>query len=343
MGFLIMTHELGHFLSAKLFHIEVEEFGFGYPPRLAKLFTWKDTLFSINWIPFGGFVRFKGENNSQGIDSLSAAPKWSRFGTLIGGPLTSLLIGVLLFAFVFSKMGNPRFDQVMISDIADNSPAAVAGIQSGDLIKTIAGTQIKALEEISRVIQMHLDESVTMEVQRANQTLIFQVIPRSTPPAGEGALGITMTNPVEPVNFLQAIPQGAQAVLMQGKQLLSLPIMLLNGSAQLSEVRLLSPKGIYDVYEQVKSSESSQSSQVAQLINVIWFFAVLSSALGFTNLLPIPGLDGGYLFFLLPELIINKRVPPKFVNVVHFAGFVFLVGIMILIFIQDFINPVVLP
>lgn len=343
MGLLIMAHELGHFLSAKLLHIEIEEFGFGYPPRLVKLFTWKETLFSLNWIPFGGFVRYKGENNSQTNDSLSAAPKWSRFGTLIGGPLTSLLIGVLLFAFVFSRMGNPRFDQVMISDIADNSPAAVAGIQSGDLIKTIAGTQIKALEEVSRVIQKHLDESITMEIQRANQTLKFQVIPRSTPPAGEGALGITMTNPVESVNILQAIPQGAQAVLMQGKQLLSLPIMLLNGSAQLSEVRLLSPKGIYDVYEQVKSSESSQLSQAAQLINVIWFFAVLSSALGFTNLLPIPGLDGGYLFFLLPELIINKRVPSKFVNVVHFAGFVLLVGIMILIFIQDFINPVVLP
>lgn len=343
MGLLIMAHELGHFLSAKAFGIEVEEFGFGYPPRLFKLFIWKGTLFSLNWIPFGGFVRFKGENDPQIVDSLSAAPKWNRFGTLIGGPLTSLLIGVLLFSFVFTKMGNPRFDKVIISGVAENSPADLAQIQPGDVLKMIADTEITSIEDVSRVIQLHLGEPITIKIAREERILDFTVIPRFNPPDGEGALGIMMTNPVEPVNIFQAIPQGIQAVALQGKQLLSLPILLFNGSMQLSDVRLLSPKGIYDVYEQVKSSDISQSSSEAQLINLIWFFAVLSSALGFTNLLPIPGLDGGYLFFLLPELVLNKRVPPKFVNVVHFAGFILLVGLMITVFIQDFINPVVLP
>ena len=343
MGLLIMAHELGHFLTARIFGIDVEEFGFGYPPRMAKLFIWKNTIFSINWIPFGGFVRFKGENDPQTIDSLSSAPKWARFGTLIGGPMTSLLIGVLLFSSVFTSMGNPRFDKVIITEVAENSPAANAQLQPGDFLKSIAGVNINNLEDVSNIIQSHLDNQIVIEILRHDQELEFTLTPRSNPPEGEGALGIVMTNPIEPINFLKSIPRGIQAVYLQGKQLLSLPIMLINGSINMADVRLLSPKGIYDVYEQVKTSEESKSSPTMQLINVIWFFAVLSSALGFTNLLPIPGLDGGYLLFLLPELIFNKRVPPKFVNLVHFAGFILLVTLMITVFIQDFVNPVVLP
>jgi regulator of sigma E protease len=343
MGFLIMAHELGHFFSAKALNIEVEEFGFGYPPRLIKLFSWKGTLFSLNWIPFGGFVRFKGEKDPTMTDSLSAAPKWSRFGALIGGPMTSLMIGVLLFSIVFSQLGNPRYDQVIISGVSKNSPAANAGIQNGDLILEVAGIKIKALEDISRIVQLHIEQPIEIVMKRAERTFSVTMIPRMNPPEGEGALGIIMTNPIQPVNLLQAIPQAVNTVLFQGKQLLTLPFQLMSGALKTSDVRLLSPKGIFDIYEQVTTSESSQSSWTAQFLNIIWFFAVLSSALGFTNLLPIPGLDGGYLFFLLPELILNKRVPPKLVNTVHFFGFILLVILMAFIFIQDFINPVALP
>ena len=121
--------------------------------------------------------------------------------------------------------------------------------------------------------------------------------------------------------------------------------MFVRGQVDSSQMRLLSPKGIYDIYAQVRT-ESEQANNYdpkSVLLNMVSFFGVISAALGFSNLLPIPAVDGGRIFFMIPELLFNKRVPAKFENAVHAIGFTVILAIMALVFIQDFINPVVLP
>ena len=122
-------------------------------------------------------------------------------------------------------------------------------------------------------------------------------------------------------------------------------MMLIRGQVQSADMRLLSPKGIYDVYSQVRAEErqSEQSQPELAFLNIAWFFGIISTALGFTNLLPIPALDGGRMLFIIPEIITGKRVPAKYENMVHFIGYTALLLLMGYVFYQDFVNPIVLP
>src|SRR5574341_1592255 len=126
---VVFIHELGHFLVARLLKVEVEEFGFGLPPRILTLFRWKGTEFTLNWLPVGGFVRPKGENDPNVPGGLAAANPWTRLGVLFAGPFMNLLLGVAVFALLFFQVGVPDYTQVQIDGVLPNSPAAQAGIQ----------------------------------------------------------------------------------------------------------------------------------------------------------------------------------------------------------------------
>ena len=345
LGFILLLHELGHFLVGRLFKVKIEEFGIGYPPRLLKLFTWKETLFSLNWIPFGGFCRFKGEGDPAVKGGLAAANKWVRLGTLSAGSITNLLLATLLFAVVIAQYGIPQTNIVQIREIAINSPAENAGLIPGDVIKQFNNDAINSVDELINLTQLSLGKEVTLLINRNGSDLIIKLTPRKDPPQGEGPIGVLLGNPMQTVSVIQAIPSGFQTTIDMGKQLLTIPILLLRGEVDPSQMRLLSPKGIYDIYSQVRDAELQAENYTPQmgLINFISFFAVISAALGFSNLLPIPALDGGRLLFLMPEILFNRRVPAKYENMVHFIGFSVLILIMIYVFIQDFINPIVLP
>ncbi|HEY60474.1 MAG TPA: site-2 protease family protein [Anaerolineae bacterium] len=344
LGTIIFLHELGHFVVGRSLNIEIEEFGFGYPPRLAKLFTWKGTDITINLIPFGAFVRFKGEDDPKVTGSLASANKWARLAILMGGPVMNLLIGILLFSIVFSSMGLPVADIVEIQEVVTTAPADTAGILAGDIIQAIYGEKIDSMEEVGTIIYQHLGEEIPLVVKRGNQTTTIQVTPRTEWPEEQGPIGIVMTNPIEPISFFQAVPLASNMAIEQGKQLFVMPLMLLRGEIQPSQARVLSPKGVYDIYAHVRQEEQAIASDTkTTLINTAWFFGIISIALGFSNLLPIPALDGGRILFLLPEIFLNKRVPAKFESVVHLIGFSTLIILMFYVFMQDFINPVVLP
>src|SRR5512139_4113501 len=141
---LILIHEFGHFLAARMMNIEVEEFGLGFPPRLATLFTWKGTRFSLNWIPLGGFVRPKGENDPSIPDGLAAANPWKRLCVYFAGPFANLLIGVVLITMIISQVGVSVPDQVQILEVIPNTPAAAAGLLAGDLILETDGVPVKS-------------------------------------------------------------------------------------------------------------------------------------------------------------------------------------------------------
>ena len=342
---IAIVHETGHYLMAKASKIEVEEFGLGFPPRAVKMFKFRETLFSLNWIPFGAFVRPKGENDPEVPGGLAAASPWRRLGMLLGGPFANILFGIIIFAFVFSQAGAPDTSRIQISGISPASPAEQSGLLPGDLILSVAGEKVNSMTTVSDIVKLHLGEEIAIVVQRDGSDTTIMITPRKNPPEGQGPLGVVMGNPVIKPGFLQAIPLAASTTLDQAKQLFTLPFKLIQGQVTSEQARLVSPKGLFDIYSQVRTQQSSAESATPGLavLNILWFFGIISVALGLTNLLPIPALDGGRILFVIPELIARKRVPAKYENAVHMIGFTFLLALMAFLFLQDFINPVVLP
>jgi regulator of sigma E protease len=342
---IAIVHELGHYLMAKAGKIEVEEFGLGFPPRAVKMFQFKETMFSLNWIPFGAFVRPKGENDPEVPGGLAAANPWKRLGMLLGGPFSNILFGILLFAIVFSQAGAPDTSRIQISEISPGSPAEQSGLRQGDLILSVAGVPVKSMTGVSDTVRLHLGEEIAVVILRDGNNATVLITPRKDPPEGQGPLGVVMGNPVIKPGFIQAIPLAASTAFEQARQLFTLPIKLIQGQVTSEQARLVSPKGLFDIYSQVRNQQSTVESASPGLavINILWFFGIISVALGLTNLLPIPALDGGRILFVIPELIAGKRVPAKYENAVHMVGFTFLLALMAFLFLQDFINPVVLP
>jgi len=345
LSVLLFIHELGHFLVGKLLGIQAEEFGFGYPPKIIKLFNWKGTDFSLNLIPFGAFVRFKGEDDPTVEGGFYSSNKWKRLATLLAGPTMNLLAGILLFSLVVSQTGMPQTDTVEIIGISQNSPAELVGLKESDIILKLNGTEINSMVQIGEIVQDNLGEEITFLVLREDEEYSFNIVPRIDPPEDEGAIGIIMQNPTKKIGFVRSIPIGGQIAIEQGKQLLAIPGMLIKGEVEPKDARMLSPKGIYDVYAQVREEERSfeENNPLLSILNISWFFGVISVSLGFSNLLPIPALDGGRILFLIPEFLFGKRVPAKYENLIHFIGYSGLLILMGYVLYQDIINPIVLP
>jgi regulator of sigma E protease len=344
-GALVFFHEFGHFIFAKLNKIEVEEFGLGMRPRMLKLFVLGGTLFTLNWIPFGGFCQMKGENGeSTEKGSFIAAKAWQRLLTLLGGPITNLVIGMFLITYIFSRTGSPNEKVVQILAVNENTPAATANLMSGDIITEINGTAIDGFSALSDQIKLNLDHQIEITIERNGENIAVFATPRSDYPQNQGPLGITITNPVQKVSFIQAIPSAFVSTVDQGVQLIMLPVRLISGQIAPSDARMVSVKGIYDIFSEVQTIDKQESAVNPSLkgLNTISFLAIISIALGFTNLLPIPALDGGRILFLLPELIFKKKVKPELEGRIHMIGYVILMILMVVLVINDIINPVVL-
>jgi regulator of sigma E protease len=338
---LIIIHEFGHFTAARLFKIPVEEFGLGFPPRVATLFTAGGTKFTLNLLPIGGFVRPKGENDPNIPDGLAAANPWKRLGVLIAGPMANLLVGVLLYAMIINRLGAPIPDQIQVIEVAPNSPAAQAGLLPGDLILWVNDTDIDGTESIQNAIYSNLGNETQIVYSRDGQEHTITLIPRANPPEGEGAIGIVMSNPTQPVSVIAALPEGVEAVYLHSETLLTFPVRILQGEMDPSEGRLLGFKGMFDVYQAVQETEAQQN--IPPGVNVLGFFATLTISFGILNLLPIPALDGGRIMFTLPEIILGRRVPPRYENAIHLVSLALLLMLLLFVNLQDFLNPVSLP
>ena len=346
-GLLVFLHELGHFIMARLAKIEVEEFGFGFPPRLAKLFTWRGTEFTLNWIPFGAFVRPRGENDNELEGGMASASPWARLGVLLGGPVMNLLTGVLLFSLVFVQIGAPDTSVVKIIEIAPDSPASQAGLMVDDVIVQVNDVKTDSMDALSGAIRSNLGEEITLRYQRGETVGEVRAVPRVNPPEGQGALGIVMGNPVLPISWLDSLPYALRTTGEQIRQLIALPGRLLAGQVAPSEARVVGPVGIYSIYAQAREADQvTQAQPVTQQprgVNTLALMATLSVALGFFNLLPIPALDGGRIIFVLPEILFRRRIPQRYENVVHMVGFLALLALMVIITAQDIFNPIVIP
>jgi regulator of sigma E protease len=357
---VILTHEFGHFIVARLLKVEVEEFGIGLPPRITTLFRWRGTEFTLNWLPLGGFVRPKGENDPNIPGGLAASSPWTRLAVLFAGPTMNLLTAVIVFAYLFYQMGIPDYSKVQIGEVMPNSPAAQAGIQANDFVLSVNGKAISDPNTLHDVIYANLDKPVTLTLQRGNQTVNITATPLSSRLQSQGALGISMGYAmVRSGSIIESTGYGFLAVYSQINLLVSLPAEIIRGQISPDQGRFVGLKGIYDLFGQAVSRDI-QSRQITQVtppasstssskpVNpqeptyfTFQLIALLTVSIGFINLFPFPALDGGRIFFVLLELIMRRRVRPEFENYVHAVGFAILILFMIYINAMDFIHPAV--
>jgi len=327
LAILIFIHELGHFVAARLVRVEVEEFGIGFPPRMTRLFVAGGTMFSLNWLPLGGFVRLKGENDPAEPGGFAAANPYSRLIVLFAGPLMNITLGIVLAIILFYNLGEPILNQVVIQGISADSPAEAAGLQAGDLLLEVNQTPVQSTEDLQTMILANLGTPTELTYQRGDQIQTVTLVPRDPPPE-DGAIGILMGNPSRPTTWMKAVPNGFTLAYQYTRAVLALPVRALRGETT-AEERPLGYKGMFDIYQQIR--------------NPLWFFMVISMSLGIFNLFPIPALDGGRILFTLPEILLRRRVPPQYENVIHMVGFVVLIFLLIYINVQDFLNPIEFP
>jgi regulator of sigma E protease len=341
-GLLLFFHEFGHFIAARLFKIEVEEFGFGLPPRLVKLFTWKGTDITLNWIPFGAFVRPKGENDPEVEGGMGAANSWVKLAVLVAGPLMNIAVGFILLVALYGYVGVPDPTIVQIVQVAPASPAQQAGVLPGDTVKQVNQQTVNGYEVLQSTIKANLGQQITLVVQRGKENYTYQIVPRANPPQGQGALGIQLDYGLKTVSWTQSIPQAFQGVYEQGRQFVMLPVQLIEGTIAPDQARLVGIVGIFGIYRDASQmdTEASATPVTRPPLFRLSFFIAITIALGLTNLLPIPGLDGGRILLTLPELIFHRRVPSQYENMVNGIGLLLLLGLMAIITVSDIIHLV---
>ncbi len=343
MGIIVFVHELGHFISAKRSDIVVEEFGFGFPPRVVKMAERDGTIYSLNAIPIGGFVRMRGEDDPTMPGSFAAASKTKRTLTLLAGALMNFALAIVLFSALTAIKGVPDTSRAgaLIAGVSAGSPAEQAGLQPGDRIVTADGVAIDGIVTLQENTQARLGQPVTYTVARpedgAETTIELTMTPRENPPEGQGALGIQIgeaTRPATPGEILWAgVAQTGQIIWLT----FALPVQLLTQGASVSELGFMGPVGIAATTGEIVRSAVSTDT----LLPIIWFTGLLSVAIGITNLLPIPGLDGGRLVFVFVEAIRGKRVEPAQEGMIHLLGIgilLFLVGIVTIREVTSLVN-----
>jgi len=326
---IIIAHELGHFVTAKLSGVKVEEFGLGYPPRIFGV-KHGETLYSVNWLIFGGFTKMAGEEDPEAPRSLASKSRATRALVLSAGAIVNALLPFILFSVAYIVPHTIVTGQVTVQEVAAFSPAESAGIVPGDIILSVNGHQLQNLGDLSRYIEIYLGRETTLlvETPQGNREALT-VVPRWKPPAGQGAIGISMEllNPVtskkgEP--FFRSISLGVtetfQTMVLFKNSILSL-------FAGTNSLQLTGPVGIAQL-----TGEAAQ----AGISPLLEFAGFLSLSLAIMNLLPLPALDGGRIAFVFIEWVRRgKRISPKTEGTVHLIGFLLLIGLALIVTYQD--------
>jgi regulator of sigma E protease len=332
LSVLVIAHELGHFISAKATGVRVEEFGIGFPPRIYGK-KWKGTIYSINWIPFGGFNKLAGEVDPSVRKGLARRGYGVRLLVIGGGILMNLLLPIVLLSMTYMIPHDIVTGQVLIEEVAPGSPAEMAGIRSGDTIISINDRPVQSGGDLSRYIQLNLGKEITISVEHADATTeTVKLTPRWRPPEGQGAIGVSYLteNPVivsESYPFWRAIPIGARSCI-------EALILYKNGiTGMIMGTVPFTPAGPVGIVQITGEVAHAGISPLLELT------AFLSIALAITQLIPFPGLDGGRIIFVLLEWIRRgKRVSPRVEGIVHSIGFMILIALLIAITYQDIIR-----
>jgi len=329
---LILAHELGHFITAKASGIKVDEFGLGFPPRLLSVRR-GETLYSLNAIPLGGFVKMAGEEDPKVPGSLASKSIGTRLLVLSAGSLMNFILPLLLFSIAFMIPHPLVIGQVTVEEVAPDSPAARAGIQHGDTILSVNEKTVSNSGDLHRYVQLNLGKEIAVLVQHSDSTNEnIKVIPRWKPPEGQGATGILITtsNPTigsQHYPFWKAIPMGVNACIETFILFKNGIVSMIIGTAP---VELAGPVGIAQLTGEVAKAGISP---------LLEFAAFLSINLALINMFPIPALDGGRIAFVLLEWgRRGKRIAAKTEGLVHLIGFAMLMAFFAAVTYQDIIR-----
>ena len=333
LSILVLVHELGHFIVARLAGVWVEEFGFGIPPRIVGKKI-GNTIYSINLLPFGGFVRLHGESSDQGIKKPKKAflnkSKVQRLGILLAGVAMNFLLAVVAFGIVYSLTGVPRESKnVKIVDIAAGSPAQISGLVVGDVVRKVGSEEVETTQEFITLIELEKGNKVQIEIDSGKKIIVS---PRENPPEGEGPLGVAISTmeiyfpPIWQRPFYGAY-YGFQDAYFWGREVVGGIGTVLSGLSRGQAPRdLAGPVGIYAL-----TSEVSKFGTLA----LIHFVGILSVNLAILNILPFPALDGGRVLFVIIETFIGKRITPKVEAAFHTVGMAILLFLLLAITARD--------
>ena len=348
LSVLVLVHETGHFLVAKLFGIKVEEFGFGFPPRaVGKKFG--ETLYSLNWLPIGGFVKLYGEDEagggsvklknprakvkSQDIDSaFYSKPVWQRAVVIVAGVVMNFLLAVVIISVLFSVVGVAMpGDKVVIDTVAQNSPADKVGLKVNDIIVSVNGIKVVSLEQLQQYTDKHAGEKLTLKVQTSgSKSESLQITPRKIYPKDQGPMGVAISQN----EIIQKYPW-YQAPFVGTWEALKETWLIVDGLVML--ILQIVTKG---VVPQGVAGPVGIAELTGVVVNigpaaVLSFVSLLSLNLAIVNILPIPALDGGRLLFILIEGIFGKKVDQELEGRAHLIGMIVLLGLIALITLHD--------
>ncbi len=367
LGILVFVHELGHFIVARRNGVRAEEFGFGFPPRLFGFFwseqnkKWKfvrgsrevktkNTLYSLNWIPLGGFVKIKGEDGEEKNDpqSFSGKPAYSRIRILAAGVIMNFILAMALFSLAFfigvpqvveeGSGGKTKDQKIQVMEVAKNSPAENMGIKMGDELAggkdSVAGEIIKFqnLKEVQSFINDRKGQEIRLEIKRGSEPLELTGTPRTDSPNGQGALGISYVETAQvSYPWYRAIYEGVTYAFRVAWLIISTFAMII------WRLIVRQPAGL-DVSGPV--GIAVLTGQVAKLgfVYILQFTAMLSINLAIINAFPIPALDGGRILFILIEKIKGSPVSQRFEQRAHNIGFALLISLMVFVTARDLIR-----
>lgn len=353
LSILVLVHELGHFFAARAIGVGVEEFGIGLPPRIfGKKIA--GVIYSVNWLPIGGFVRLTGEDEAQEAQESAREkdPKrlsryfWARSKTeraiiLLAGVFMNFVLAVALTMYLVTQGVPTPTDRTHIESVLPGSPAEVAGLVKDDIVLSLQyqkdgvseTRQIKTPEDLIKTTKDHLGEEIVLTVLRGKEKILLSIVPRKEYPKGEGPMGISIDNhEIRKVPLTQAPVEAIKINLVRsGLMFTSIlgPIKkLITFQSVCGEVA--GPIGIARV--------TGQAVQIG-FNAVIELTSLISLNLALLNVLPIPALDGGRLAFVILEKFRKRKIRPAFENSAHQIGFILLIAFILLISINDIFCP----
>lgn len=343
LSLLVLVHEFGHFWTAKKFGMKVEEFGFGFPPRAFGIKK-NDTLYSINWLPLGGFVKIKGEDgqNRDDADSFASKKPWQKFIVLAAGVIMNFLLAAFILSIGYI-IGLPqavdgvdtaavRDAKVQVVQIVAGSPAEKVGLEVGDSVKTFNGVQITSISQLIGLTQAASGQTVELNIERNKESITKTVAIDTNKDTGKGELGIGLiATGIISYPLPLAIYHGFKSTVLLAVQIIVSFYTILKSifAGHGTGMEVSGPVGI-----------AVLTGQVSKLgfVYLLQFAALLSINLGVINFLPFPALDGGRAIFVLIEKIRRKQISQKVEGLIHAAGFSLLLLLIAVITFKDIVR-----
>ncbi|MEN3185546.1 MAG: RIP metalloprotease RseP [Atribacterota bacterium] len=336
ISLLILVHEFGHFIMARLFRVKVLSFALGYGPKIWAIQR-GDTEFSIRVLPLGGYVRMAGMegNPIEGYGEAEFSPEerfdrkplWQRSLIVVAGPAMNFLLAIFLVSLVFGTAGAPT-GNLMVSEVMPGGPAEKAGVQKNDVLIAINGKPINDLEEVVKIISTSNGRSITLTIRRNTQELNVRVTPEWNEAEKRALIKVVFGRENQKLNLFQALSRGTRTAITWF--VLSVVGLLYTIMGKIP-FEATGPLGIAQMAGQAASFG---------FLNLLLFAAVISVFLSIFNLIPIPVLDGGHLLLFLYEKIRKKPLEPEKVGFVYFIGIVFIFLLAIFVTYQDVMRMV---